>query len=58
MEKKIPYLNMLSPGEGNGNPLQYFCLEKTMERGAWRATVHGIAKRQTQLSNKQQQNDR
>ena len=33
-----------SPGEGNGNPLQYSCLENSMERGSWRATVHGIAK--------------
>ena len=33
-----------SPGEGNGNPLQYSCLENPMDRGAWRATVHGIAK--------------
>ena len=32
-----------SPGEGNGNPLQYSCLENPMDRGAWRATVHGIA---------------
>ena len=38
------------PGEGNGNPLQYFCLEKYMDRGAWQATVHGVAKNQTQLS--------
>ena len=30
-----------SPGEGNGNPLQYFCLENPMDRGAWRATVPG-----------------
>ena len=37
-----------SPGEGNGNPLQYSCLENSMDRGAWRATVHGIAKSQTQ----------
>ena len=29
-------------GEGNGNPLQYSCLEKSMDRGAWRAAVHGI----------------
>ena len=36
-----------SPGEGNGNPLQYSCLENSMGRGAWRATVHGVAKRQT-----------
>ena len=33
-----------SPGVGNGNPLQYFCLENPMDRGAWQATVHGIAK--------------
>ena len=32
-----------SPGEGNGNPLQYCCLENSMDRGAWWATVHGIA---------------
>ena len=32
-----------SSGEGNGNPLQYSCLENSMDRGAWRATVHGVA---------------
>ena len=37
-----------SPGEGNGNPLQYFCLENPMDRGAWQATVHTVAKNQTQ----------
>ena len=31
-------------GEGNGYPLQYFCLEKSTDRGAWRATVHGVTK--------------
>ena len=36
-----------SPGEGNGNPLQYSCLDNSMDRGAWRATVHGVAKSQT-----------
>ena len=36
-----------SPGEGNGNPLQYSCLENPMDRGAWRATVHGVAKSRT-----------
>ena len=36
-------------GEGNGNRLQYSCLENTMEREAWQATVHGVTKRQTQL---------
>ena len=39
-----------SPGEGNGNPLQYSCLENPMDRGAWWATVHGVAKSLTQLS--------
>ena len=38
-----------SSGEGNSNPLQYSCLENPMDRGAWRATVHGVAKSQTQL---------
>ena len=33
-----------SPGEGNGNPLQYSCLENPMDKEAWRATVHGVAK--------------
>ena len=37
-------------GGGHGNPLQYFCLENPMDGGAWWATVHGIAKSQTQLS--------
>ena len=36
-----------SPGEGNGNPLQYSCLESPMDRGAWQTTVLGIAKSQT-----------
>ena len=36
-----------SPGEGNGNPLQYSCQENPMDRGAWWATVHGVAKSQT-----------
>ena len=40
-----------SPGEGNGNPLQYSCLENPMDGGAWWATVHGVTKSQTQLSN-------
>ena len=40
-----------SPGEGNGNPLQHSCLENPMDGGAWWATVHGVAKSQTRLSN-------
>ena len=39
-----------SPGEGNGNPLQYSCLENPMDWGTWWATVHGIAKSPTRLS--------
>ena len=38
------------PGEGNGNPFQYSCLENSRDRGAWWATAHGITKSQTQLS--------
>ena len=38
-----------SPGGGHGNPLKYSCLENPMDRGAWRATVHGVEKSQTQL---------
>ena len=38
-----------SPGEENGNPFQYSCLENAMDRGAWQATVHGVAKSRTQL---------
>ena len=39
-----------SSGEGNGNPLQYSCLGNIMGRGAWQATVHGVTKSQTGLS--------
>ena len=39
-----------SPGEGNGNQIQYSCLQNHMDRGAWRATVHGITKSYTRLS--------
>ena len=42
----IPGLG-ISPGGGNGNQLQYSCLENPMGRGAWQATVHGVAKSQT-----------
>ena len=42
---------MLVSGEGNGNPLQYSCLANPMDRGAWWAAVHGVAKSRAQLSN-------
>ena len=45
----IPRLKR-APGEGNGYPLQYSCLENSMDREAWQAKVHGIAKSQTRLS--------
>ena len=44
----IPGLGRFSQ-EGNGNPLQYSCLENPMDRGAWKATVHGVTKSWTQL---------
>ena len=40
-----------SPGEGNGYPLQYSCLENSMDRGDWQGTGHGVTKSWTQLSN-------
>ena len=39
----------LIPGAGNGNPFQYSCLENPLDRGAWQAMVHSVAKHQTQL---------
>ena len=44
-----------SPGEGNGNPLQYSCLENPLARGSWWATVHGLQRVGHDLANKQQQ---
>ena len=43
------------PEEGHGNPLQHSCLENPVDRGAWPATVHGVAQSQTQLSTARQQ---
>ena len=40
----------ISPGEGNGNPLQYSCLENPMDGRAWWATIHGVTKSRTRLS--------
>ena len=48
VEGSIP-VSGRSPGEGNGNVFQYSCLENPMDRGAWRATVHGVAKSQIGL---------
>ena len=45
-----------SPGEGSGSSLQYPCLESSKDRRAWRATVHGVTKSQTWLSNSQTSN--
>ena len=41
-----------SSGEGNGNPLQYSCLENPIDRGAWQATVHGVARARHDLATK------
>ena len=43
-EEKERFDMELSPGEGNGNPLQYSCLENSVDKGAWWAIVHGAAK--------------
>ena len=50
----IPGLERAS-GVGNGNPLQYSCLQNSMDRGTWRAAVHGVAKSQTRLSSRERQ---
>jgi len=47
---KIANTYVTNPGEGNGNPLQYSCLENPMDGEAWLVTVHGVAKSQTRLS--------
>ena len=43
------------PGEGNGNPLHYSCLGNPVDRGAWRATVHGVTKESDMIATKQPQ---
>ena len=49
-ETWVQFLAWKDPlGEGNGNPFQYSCLENSMDRGAWQATVHGITQSQTRL---------
>ena len=49
MDKEI-MVYIHNGGEGNGNPLQHSCLENLMDRGAWWAAVHGVAKSRTRLS--------
>ena len=44
-----------SPGEGNGNPFQYSCLENTMDRGAWQATVNGVERVGHDLATKERE---
>ena len=51
LQGQICLLLQVSLGEGNGTPLQYSCLENPMDGGAWWATVHGVVKSQTRLSN-------
>ena len=46
----MQHFTVYNPGEGHGNPLQYSCLENPMDRGAWRATVHGVSKSQIRLT--------
>ena len=58
LENKSVSMSGRSPGEGNGNPLQYSCLETHMDRGAWQATVQGVAKSWTRLSNEHKRADR
>ena len=54
MQGSIPELGR-SPGERNGNPLHYSCLENPMDRGAWQATVHGVLRIRYNLATKPQQ---
>ena len=51
MTKIVLQCYIVSMGEGNGTPLQYSCLANPMDRGAWKAAVHGVAKSPTRLSN-------
>ena len=49
LKNGILIITIVCPGERNGNPLQYSCLENTMDRGVWRATIHKFAKSWTYL---------
>ena len=52
LENKSVSMSGRSPGEGNGKPLQYSCLESHMDRAAWQATVHGVARIRHDLETK------
>ena len=52
-EMQVRSLGQRSPGEGNGNPVQYSCLKNSMDRGAWQATDPGVTKSQTEHTGKQ-----
>ena len=49
-ERRIAIIYITKPGEGNGTPLQYSCLENPMDGGAWCAAVHGVDRSRTQLN--------
>ena len=55
--RSIPGLGR-SPGERNGNPLQYSCLENLMDRGTWQATIHGVARVRHDLGTKERKRER
>ena len=49
-ETRVQSLGQRIPGEGNGNPFQYSCLDNSMDGGVWRAKAHGVMKSRTRLS--------
>ena len=53
LKNGILIITSVCPGERNGNPLQYSCLENTMDRGVWQATVHGVTRVRHDLVTKQ-----
>ena len=52
------YISYYTLGEGNGNPLQYSCLENPMDKGAWQATVHEVARVRHDLATKDRERER
>ena len=52
------YISYYTPGKGNGNPLQYSCLENPMDKGAWQATVHEVARVRRDLATKDRERER